>query len=170
MKRFINLLFPLLFGVVLSLTGCVTIKPPQWRAVDETREAQYEPYLGEGTGSITGQAFLTQMGGGVVTAAGRVVTLDPATDIGTEWWTKAGIYYVHKGLVPPSASFLKARKTTTADAEGRFKFENLRPGKYYIRTEVTWYVGYNIQGGLVGQLVEVKSDKTVELIINQYAH
>ena len=152
------------------LSGCVTMTPPQWNPVSDATEAEYQPYLTGGTGSVTGQAFLTQAGGAVVTAAGRTVTLDPATSVGNEWWGKAGKLWVFRALTPPSPGFAKARRTTVADAEGRFKFSDLAAGKYYVRTEVTWEVGDYVptQGGLVGQVVEVRDGKTSEVILNQY--
>jgi hypothetical protein len=162
------------FALVLTagLLGCVTVKPPQWNSVGDAADAEYAPYLKAGTSTLAGQAFLTQKGGGVVKAAGRTVTLDPATSVGNEWWTKAGKMYVHRYQTPPSPAFKKARRTTTADAEGRFKFSDLPPGKYYVRTEVTWEIGgYNpTQGGLVGQLVEIEAGKTKEVVLNQFAN
>ena len=135
----------------------------------EAREAEYLPYLRAGTGSVAGEAYLAKRVGGIVTAAGRTVTLDPATTVGKEWWDKAGRIWAHRSLTPPSPGFAKARRTAIAGEEGRFKLSELPPGKYYVRTEVTWSIGnYNsIQGGLVGQVVEVRDDQTTEVILNR---
>ena len=116
-----------LLALVVVLSGCM-IPPPQWNAVSDAAEAEYQPYLAGGTGSVTGQAFLTQRGGGVVKAAGRTVTLDPATSVGNEWWGKAGKIWVHHSLTPPSTGFSKARRTTIADADGKFKLSALAAG------------------------------------------
>jgi hypothetical protein len=159
-------------ALMAVLSGCATMPPPppQWNPVSEAAEAEYRPYFEEGSGSITGQAFLAQRGGGVVKAAGRTVSLDPATSIGNEWWGKAGKFWVHRSLTSPSPGFAKARRTTVADADGRFKFSGLPVGKYYVRTEVTWEIGgYNsTQGGLVGQLVEIRDGQTVDVILNNF--
>lgn len=167
MKIILQLLF------VLIIAGCASVPnapPPDWNAVSETSESEYAPYLRNGTGSVIGQAFLTQSGGGVVKAAGRTVTLDPATTVGNEWWGKAGKLWVYRALTPSSPRFTNARRTTVADADGRFKFSELPAGKYYVRTEVTWEIGgyYPTQGGLVGQLVEVRDGKVSEVVLNQY--
>lgn len=175
------------------LTGCATPtrnQTPQvtWKAANDVTEAEYAAYADAGTGSVSGQGFLSQAGGGVVKAAGAVVNLDPATTIGNEWWnnqvnlwanippdwtlTNADQYQHAKMrqswtvLVPPSAGFSKARRTTTADADGRFKFTDLPAGKYYVTTTVSWMVGYAYQGGLCGQMVEVTDGKTVDVILN----
>lgn len=159
-------------AAVFALSGCATPPaPPAWSAADEKNEAEYLPFLSRGSASLRGQAFLTQAGGRVVTAAGRTVTLDPATTVGREWWQKAGKLWVHRTQIPPSAAFAKARRTTVADADGRFTFRDLPAGAYYLRTEVTWEIGgYNpTQGGLVGRLVDVPSAGTAEVVLSTFA-
>ena len=160
-----------LLALVALLAGCVSLTPPpKWNPVSDVSEAEYQPFLKDGTGTLTGQAFLTQRGGGVVKAAGRTVTLDPATSVGNEWWGKAGKIWMHHNLTPPSPGFAKARRTKVADADGRFKFSDLPAGKYYVLTEVTWEIGdYNpTQGGLVGQVVEIRDGQITEVVLNQY--
>lgn len=158
---------------IFIFIGCVPPPPPpQWNQVNESFEAEYTPYLKKGTATLIGQAFFTKANGDVVKAAGRTVTLDPATSIGHEWWIKSGIYWVYRMETPPSVGFAKARRITVADADGRFKFTDLPAGKYFVRTEVTWEIGgnYPMQGGLVGQLIEVRQGKTEEIILNHYPH
>ena len=155
---------------ILSI-GCTPpqLPPPTWNENTDASENEYAPYMKEGTGILTGQAFMSQKNGGTVKGAGSNVTLDPATTVGHEWWAKAGTQWVHRGLTPPSANFHKLRRTTVADADGRFEFRNLPAGKYYVRTEVTWNVPYlGIQGGLVGRLIEVKETGITDVILNQF--
>jgi hypothetical protein len=165
----------ILLAISFMFAGCATsvnIPPPQWNQSTDQTESEYRPYLSDGDASISGQAFLTTRGGSVIKGAGKTVTLDPATSTGNEWWGKAGIIYVHRALTPPSAAFQNARRTTTADADGRFKFSNIPAGKYYVRTEVTWEIGGDnpTQGGIVGQALEVKSNQNKEVILNTFAH
>jgi hypothetical protein len=89
--------------------------------------------------------------------------------VGSEWWEKAGKVWVHRALTPPSPVFAKARRTTVANAEGQFTFSQVPAGKYYVRTEITWKVGnYNsVQGGLVGQMVDLREGETVKVVLNQ---
>ncbi len=157
--------------LLICLSGCATetVPPPQWNAGTDAVEAEYAPYLKAGSATLAGHAFLTQPGRGVVKAAGREVTLDPATAVGNEWWVKAGKLWAHRSLAP-SAAFAGARRTTMADAEGKFMFSGLPAGKYYVRTEVTWEIGgyYPTQGGLVGQLVTIGEGETKEVILNRH--
>lgn len=159
--------------LALSLSACATppSPPPTWSSHSPENEAtEYAPYFTNGSGAITGQAFLMQRGGGVVVAAGQVVTLDPATSTGIEWWNKAGTNYQFKELTHPSTSFQKARKTEVADASGKFTFSNLPAGKYFVRTILTWEVPYHgMQGGVLGEIVEVKDNQVKNLILNHYA-
>jgi hypothetical protein len=178
-------------AAVLLLTGCVAPSsapaPHVWNSINEITEAEYAPFAAQGTAGVSGQAFLTQAGGAVVKGAGAIVNLDPATTIGNEWWTtQIGLWanippdwsltdaqkYQHAKarmswtlMTPPSAAFAKARRSTTADAEGRFKFTDVPAGKYYVSTTVSWMVGYAYQGGLVGQAVEVTEGKTAEVML-----
>lgn len=165
-----KLLLPTL--LFLGLSGCATgMAPPlpQLTAHDAI-EAEYAPYLKTGTATLSGRAFLTQPGRGVVKAAGRDVTLDPATSVGNGWWSRTGKVWVHRSQAP-SGLFARTRRTTLADADGRFMFSDLPPGKYYIRTEVTWEIdGYysTTDGGLVGQLVSIGDGQSKEVILNRY--
>jgi len=159
-------------SIALIVGGCamppVAPPPPVWEAVSPDREAEYLPYQEKGTGSLSGQAFLAQKNGGVVKGAGNQVLLDPATSVGNEWWGKAGKRWVFRMLTPPSPGFAKARRTVTADADGKFKFTGLPAGRYFVRTEVTWDVVYiGPQGGLVGQMIDIKEGENSEAILNQ---
>lgn len=159
--------------LTLTLTACASapVPPPTWNSTSPEKEAaEYASYLTAGTGSLTGQAFLTQKGGGVVPAAGQPVTLDPVTSTSIEWWQKAGTQFKVRDFTPPSGNFQTARKTTIADGAGKFSFGTLPAGKYFVRTILTWEVPYwGTQGGILGDIVEVKPDQTSNVILNHYA-
>ena len=97
-------------------------------------------------------------------AAGRKVTLDPATSIGNEWWEKTELDWFKKNVIPPSTGFSQARRTTIADADGKFNFLDIPSGKYYIRAEIIWLVGSNYQGKFVlVNLLKLKMEKLKKL-------
>jgi len=53
------------------------------------------------------------------------VSCDPATSLSRRWWNEAKVYERLEPHLPDDPKFLAMRKTTTADADGRFTFENL---------------------------------------------
>ena len=161
--------------VAAALTGCAS-KPFEWTANTPEFDKEYVQYSKPGSGSIHGQAFLQQRNGATVKAAGRVVYLDPATTLATQWFEQYGQYYMPPDDVsPPSKLFNGARRQTIADADGKFKFASLPDGSYYIRTTVTWetvayrvlYVSTSTQGGIVKAKVEVKNGEVTEAVITE---
>ncbi|NHZ96960.1 carboxypeptidase regulatory-like domain-containing protein [Massilia sp. CCM 8734] len=142
-------------------------KPTYPSSYDANLENDYAPYIVDGTAEISGQAFLVQKGGGTVKAAGRTVTLDPVTTISQNWWMQAGRVWKHRASLPPSAGFTKARRTVTADADGRFKFTRLPAGFYYVRSELTWTVPFHgVQGGLLTSKEDVTEGEVKTIMLN----
>jgi hypothetical protein len=138
-------------------TGCVT-KEELVTKFDPTQAAYAAK---SGTGSVKGQAFARQRGGGVVTAAGEQVYLLPDVSPFREMAEKgrAGIEFDM-----PKFDGDKYLKATIADAEGRFSFSNLHPGKYIALTKVQWMAGDLVQGGMVYAEASVEAGKVAEVI------
>ncbi|KQY83718.1 hypothetical protein [Pelomonas sp. Root1444] len=159
-------------ALVWTIAGCARQQVyPSFMQPTERDEAAYGTYTTKGTATLAGQAFLVQRGGGVVKAAGRTVTLDPATTIGHDWYRKAGRIFAFRHLMPGSPAFRQARRSVTADGDGRFKFVDLPAGEYYVRSEVTWEIGnYNpTQGGVVATLVKVREGAAQEVVLSELA-
>ncbi|TAL45435.1 MAG: hypothetical protein EPN91_02155 [Salinibacterium sp.] len=164
-----------LLPVLLLATACSSSRSPwAWPAVPAHDILPPSAAFSMGsTGELTGQAFLRTRAGAVKPAAGREVTLDPVTRLSKPWWdTCARDYHCHPAPAPDA--FMAARRTTVADADGRFRFERITPGRYYVRTEVTWSatIGYALrvpikqtQGGVVADEVAVYPDKTTEVVL-----
>lgn len=167
---FLRYIMKWLFLVLVGFAGCVApIRPYVWQEPSSAKEDEYAPYMEQGVGSVTGQAFLQRKDGMTVRAAGRIVTLDPATRNGKEWWDRP-VRYVHEYFdIPPAPAFLDARRCTRADADGNFRFEHLPTGKYYIQTSVTWQPGDYWTGGMVGAMVEIRNDETVSVALGPAA-
>ena len=111
-------------------------------------EADYVPFAKPGTGSISGQAFAKTQRGNVRYAAGDKITLIPTTVYGVTWmgmmrrdissvlsYGNNPDYIKHLPMDPRAATFTR---TTTADAEGRFRFDELAPGDYVVFTTIRW--------------------------------
>jgi len=149
--------------------------------------ADYYPYSKPGTAAINGQAFVVVRGGDVLldgtgylttisdnarTASGSDVTLDPATPFAMDWYMKTGTSLRRFADAPKDPAFRAARRKTVADETGKFKFENLAPGRYIIRTTITWQTprdSYRMmtQGGVASAVVDVAEGEQKTLIIRQ---
>jgi hypothetical protein len=131
--------------------------------------SEYSPYAREGTGVLTGQAFLRTRGGDVKYAAGREVTLNPVTAYSTEWYNRGVI--AGKNLEEADARATPYNRVCTADGEGRFRFEKLPTGDYYVVSSVFWEIpgawGLRRTGGNVYAQVHVTEGQTNELILTQ---
>lgn len=129
--------------------------------------ADYAAFLRPGKGILDGQAFLTTRGGEVRLAAGRVVTLDPVTTLSRAWFRTVGSVAGRFEEAPADTLFLRARRTATVDAQGKFRFADLAPGMYYVRTIVSWEVANEIQGGLVADSVGVNDSRESSAILHE---
>ncbi|WP_175185685.1 prealbumin-like fold domain-containing protein [Achromobacter animicus] len=171
-----NLLTATLAAVLLS--ACT---PPQQRAYVPPApppapeiprvpfsEAEHNALKKTGTGGLTGQAFLRTEGGDVKTAAGSTVYIEPATSV-----TKQRFEVTCKGRKalagkqdPRADKFIRE---TIADAEGKFKFNDLPPGAYYLITHVRWSAptryGLSPQGGWLMKRVDIENKKTAEVLM-----
>jgi len=129
-----------------------------------------------GSGQISGQAFLRQNGGGVVTCAGQDVTLVPAGAFARERIT--AIYGNMNGgriNVFQSANqegvdpqYFALMRTTSCDAEGDYEFNGLAAGAYYVTTSVLWTVPGQFvpEGGAMSKLVQLGSGESKRVLLN----
>jgi len=159
---------PVPHGRVYDCRGAKPIDLPR----DVTfSEREYAPYAENGTASVSGQAFLKTRGGEVRYAAGDDVFLDPATDYQMALYLKdsGGKFLDSNGdpVLNPVASkgWRKYRRTTIADAEGRFRFDKLPAGKYYVTSNVRWETGAGSTGGWVIRDVSISDGQQMSAIV-----
>ncbi len=59
-----------------------------------------------------------------------------------------------------------------ADADGRFKFESVPAGEYFVTTTIIWEIpsrsGLQRQGGLVTKRISVEDGQEIEIIIHRF--
>lgn len=128
-----------------------------------------------GTGVIVGHAFRTRAKGQVVNAAGEVVRLIPATAYARERFK--GIFEKTKflphwrypdGQIDPR--YAEFTRTTKSTARGRFSFDKVAPGTYFVSTQVIWGEEDAIfrEGGSVYDEVTLTGKETepVEVILS----
>lgn len=158
-------------GLGALLGACV--QQPVTTASFSAEEAAF--IRNTGTGVIVGHAFRTRSKGQVVNAAGEVVRLIPATAYARERFK--GIFektkflphwrYPNGELDPRYAEFTR---TTKATARGRFSFDKVAPGTYFVATQVIWGEEDAIfrEGGAVYDEVTLTGKETepVEVILS----
>ena len=172
----------LILGTLIStlfLAGCATHPVPTIKIKAEFNAEEAFSALEKGNNQIKGSALLRQRGGGVVTCAGTVVGLVPATPYATERLRsvygsiEGGFRPFSKGDLkfdPEQSVYHTASIKTRCDSLGFFKFENLKDGEYYVITWISWDVPSgqytnSREGGEIGQRVLINSGEVKEIVL-----
>lgn len=155
-----------LFVLTFFISACATHPQPRYVPFNE---ADFLPYAGIGNCKIVGQAFLKTRGGEVKFGAGNEVVLAPVTPYTQETQDRAII----KGeyLAPHDPRYMKFRRTTIADGNGNFEFENIPAGDYFVSCIIVWEVpgrfGPKSTGGVASARVTAKPGETVRIIVTR---
>tara|TARA_Y100000768_G_scaffold360450_1_gene317704 strand:- start:157 stop:687 length:531 start_codon:yes stop_codon:yes gene_type:complete len=141
-------------------------------------------FIAGGTTTVEGSAFLRQRGGGIVTCAGNEVNLVPVTKYSTERMTflyentefgilQTGLPAILRGKLfkggETAGAYLKYLLKTTCDVDGKFQFQNVPQGSYYLITKVEWNTGRNMfenEGGMIMKRVLVNNKELEKFIIS----
>lgn len=169
------------FIVVLgaAVAACTPVQPPpvfQSSIPYSEQDAAFARRPGQRT--ISGQAFLRQNSGVVVTCAGSQVVLVPNTSHNAE--RMLFLYQsVAEGYAPAilrrnaggrDTRSVEDNRTTSCDAQGNFRFERVPPGNYFVVTTVSWNIPIGggalaPQGGSLMRAVTVGSEDITGLIL-----
>ena len=143
----------------LAVGGCVTTE--QNIVLSTTFDPKEAAFIHKtGTGRIDGQAFMRQVGGQVVTAAGESVVLLPSVSYTDEIVAAAKAAeargpYAPKPKLEADPALKEYAKVTQADATGNFSFDRLGAWRvlplYHGEVGRSDTTGINNQGG---ELVE----------------
>lgn len=149
------------------MAGCQAPLQPRLAIFDP---AEYAPYGRPGSGAIEGQAFLTTRGGSVIYGAGRDVHLNPVTTYSTEHYQRAVVNGERIETADVRAG--EYTRTVVADGEGRFRFEGLPAGDYYIFCTILWEYprgdGYlSTTGGTAHARASVREGEVVKVILRR---
>lgn len=169
-----------LFMVTL-LTGCsAAMQPAKQVNIPYQFDANLaKKQLESGSEVLQGNAFLRQVGGGIVNCAGSNVDLYPSSPYSNarieakypvDMWL--GTRIKSKDTFNPEApEFESIKRSTTCDSDGNFVFESVKPGNYIVVTEVRWSVagpyGPQPQGGYIFKTVAVNKGQKSKLVISQ---
>lgn len=159
-------------AALLALAACAT--PITVTAPFVAEEVAYVSTRGSAT--VSGQAFMRQMGGGVVTCAGEEVMLIPAGRYATELMTRMfgnpqGGRMGALSVMAPSETptqFREMQRRAQCDAEGDFAFSGVANGPYYVLTRVIWTAGDSFvpEGGYVARRIEVRGGRDQRVLLN----
>lgn len=164
---------------VLMLNACATVQKEVVN-LPEFNESHAKMLLKDGKNTIVGSAFLKQQDGYIQSCAGSVVELIPATDYAKSRINRLYEIDQRKFYIPTNerlkfisqkdtdeANYIDLRKRTVCDIAGKFEFENVHDGSFFVRTYVTWHVvgeyGLETAGGPVILPVTVKNGQTKKL-------
>ena len=161
----------------LAMAGCQTASAPPPVAINASFDPAEAAFIKtKGRGTIDGHAFLREKSGGTQNAAGEVVRLIPATAYARERFAKL---YGDRKFVPvfayPKTQDTDPRypqfiRTTKTESNGKFTFDNVAPGTYFISTQVTWLPSGALlqEGGAIYELVTVtgKEEDGVEVVVS----
>lgn len=148
--------------LALSLISCATTpRSVQIGSVFDPAEAAFINQTG--SARISGQAFLMTRGGDVKYASGNSVYLIPVTRYSTERFeaiyglSDCTVQNVNVGTTDPK--YMKMMRHTQADGQGRFSFDSLAAGEYFVTTHVMWEAPSG--SGLTPQGCSLKKRATV---------
>lgn len=181
--------FFLLLAAALALGGCrstpETVSVATAAAFDPAEAAFIKK---TGATSIHGHAFWRDDKGGTINAAGEIIRLVPATRYARERF--AVLYKGQRSLpadqiprVDVDPQYADYTRTTRAESTGRFEFDNVAPGAYFVTAQVRYrdkdsYVQINAgsfrhrlrtgnDGGAMFETVTVsgREEKPIKLVV-----
>jgi hypothetical protein len=151
---------PLGAFLLVVLTGCAANSPPaapRKLAFDST---EYAPYARPGTGRISGQILFRTVTDEVKPGGGKQVILAPVTSYSTEWWQQEVVG--GQRLQPADSRVAPFERAASADRQGRFHFDTLPPGEYYLAA----WAGRSSADQRVGERIRLRDGEQLELVLN----
>jgi len=157
-----------ILAVILILTSCATAPAFQTQSTYDRDQVSWS--FKEGTGKIEGDGFLMRRDGMLVKCAGQGVFLVPVSEYSIErftfiYGTPNGGYntagYGRRIADDPDPVYVEDHRSSFCDVDGKFTFDNLPAGEYFVQTAVIWQVNdYVNEGGTVSRRVKVEEGKT----------
>ena len=128
----------------------------------------------EGKTTIEGHAFLRRPDNVPENAVGQTVRLVPVTPYSEARFAQfyGGKRFLSAWQMPKMEAdpeYASYTRTTTSDSNGRFTFEHVAPGKYYIATQIMWRPKGTLfqEGGALWDMVTVtgKETKPIKVVL-----
>jgi hypothetical protein len=160
--------------LIALLVGCVFVGvAPMYvtQSVYDPDEVNWS--LKKGTASIEGNGFMRQQGGGIVKCSGEKVYL-----VASGTYSRERMHTLYEIFIPgetssnrmrdiddPDPRYVKDQRKTVCDVDGKFRFEDLPEGTYFINTRIIWKVGENHWGGNLSQQIDLSSGEHVKVML-----
>lgn len=131
--------------------------------------------LANGPNTVTGSASVRQRNGTVVTCAGQPAFLVPATDY-ARIRVRALYGSDERGASldgrsyrfdPDPPEYSKLVRQAQCDANGRFRFDRVASGSFFLTAVVRWQEGERRAGGSLMQQVTTGGGRTVDLRLSR---
>jgi hypothetical protein len=146
--------------LLVALAGCAANTPPAAPRQVAFDSTEYAPYAGPGTGGITGQILFRAESDQVKPGSGKKVILSPVTSYSTEWWRQEVVG--GQPLQPADSRAVLFERATAADRQGRFRFDSLPAGEYYLAS----WSGRSRADQRVGERIRLRDGEQLELVLN----
>ena len=134
-------------------------------------EKEASNLMNKGNNTISGQAFLRQLGGGIVTCAGYEVKLIPATKYAEERIRQLYVsneqganLYRHYAFTPDEPLYHNLIHKTICNKSGNFTFTHVSNGSFFIVAPVIW-AARTKEGAWLMKKVTVTNNETKEVIV-----
>jgi len=135
------------------LAGCAAPTAVRIGAPFDANQARAR--LAPGSNQIVGNALMWLSSGGVISCAGEQATLYPVTRYPREWARLTYETVEHdRRITPPNfayrprsagpagfqvdPAFLETSRSVPCDADGRFSFDRVGDGEYYLVARIAW--------------------------------
>ncbi|MEA2841499.1 MAG: hypothetical protein QOF41_2829 [Methylobacteriaceae bacterium] len=145
------------------------------RAQDAAFDAKAAAFIHkEGKTTIEGHAFIRRTDNTVENAVGQSVRLIPVTPYSEARFAQ---FYKGKKFLPAreipkleaDPEYASYTRTTTSESSGRFTFDHVAPGKYYVATQVIYRPkgSFFSEGGALYDVITVtgKETKAIKLVL-----
>ena len=153
-----------LLSLSVFFHGCSesTIDPVEHTVFDVS---EYNTLEKEGGGIVTGRAFIKTRNGDVKTLAGETVRLRRKGIYSDQWLEIASNRKVHTAAYDYRLEDYVFM--TKADTDGRFTFEDVPAGEYYLTTKITWFTPDDIAIGSFRKDITVENGKTLDVVLRR---
>ena len=163
---------------LFALSACAA-KPIQLTAAFDEVEA--EKQMKDGKNTIVGSAVWREKKGGVMKCSGLYVYMYPPTKYaeervehlfgggsnGSRGATKEKVVFI-----PDEEAFHRLSRKTPCDVDGKFEFENIADGDYYLVTKIIWgdpeYPDEQTEGGNLMKKISVNGGRKLKVVLSPY--